>query len=614
MLGTPAYIAPERANGEAFGASADQFALGRTIVAALLGTERLPAWGYELDALPASLPPAAREVVARALALDPADRFPSLAAFEEALAACHLGELAPNVGALEVVRSDASFAWAARPLAIETMGPEIARADYTIDALERAALLPAAHLRAYRAKSGLRTTGFSLYAHTRRLGAHPEAGWLARARHLVVLAPGYLTARECWTELAVALVRDNPDALVVTLDHAGFGDSAFAASPPAMEHVTYEGVGRAALAWTELFDVAPIPTVFLAHSMAATGLSLLPDEDFGPHRARILLTPMFSRLVTRRPSTWGYAFLLHLLAIVLRIPGAYRAFFWVRVVLNPNAAELTLARKRLVLEQAMQLPARAHMQMAIAMKHAVRARMEPLRRTYFVLGANDPEATPEVCTRACQILGVRPERFRWLATGAHSPHLESRTNPEWTHRNRHELVLLVDEALDDVDPSRQIATEFAETQLERLLPAPADGDPPRSGPRGSPAGGALKLDPGDRRDELRRPRGERRVLRRPRAHRDRARGPAREGRILRHARLKGDAVVARGSRPLGGRVRRCSRGGEEESSESEEQRDAQRAMSGRGHGNRPGSAWERVSRPLAMSAEALPSCAPTRRA
>jgi hypothetical protein len=36
-------------------------------------------------------------------------------------------------------------------------------------------------------------------------------------------------------------------------------------------------------------------------------------------------------------------------------------------------------------------------------------------------------------------------------------------NPEGTLRNRHELVLLVDEARDEVSPERRESTEFAET-------------------------------------------------------------------------------------------------------------------------------------------------------
>ncbi len=280
---------------------------------------------------------------------------------------------------------------------------EIARARTTRStrSSRRSLRFPAAALRAFRAVTGLRTTGFSLYGHARCLGARPGVGWLTRARHLVVLAPGYLMARECWTELALALVRDNPDTLVVTIDHSGFGDSAFLDTPPAREHQTFEAVARAILAWTELCGVAAFPTVLVGHSMAATGLFLLPDDAFGPHRARIILTPMFSHVVVRAPSTRVQDAYLAVMALLFRIPALYRGYFALRVRLRNAVRELTPERRRLMLAQALQLPSDTHIQMARALMYAVLPRMEPLRRAYFVLGANDPEATPEVCERAC---------------------------------------------------------------------------------------------------------------------------------------------------------------------------------------------------------------------
>jgi serine/threonine protein kinase len=464
VFGTPAYISPERADGAPFAGPADQFALGRTIVAALLGTERLPTWGREVAALPASLPDAARAVIARAIAIDPADRFPSLAAFEEALASCDLEGLAPNVEALDRVRDEAPYAWASRPLATEAMAPEIVRADYTLDAVARDALLPADRLATFHDLTGLRTTGFSLYGHTRSLGVDVGAPWLTRARHVVILVAGYLMARECWSDLALALVRDNPDTLVVALDHSGFGDSAFVADPPTKDQLTFAGVTRMVLAWTEMCAVDEVPTVLVGHSMAATGLFLLPDEAFGSHRARIVLTPMFSRVFARTPSTRLFEIVMRILAVVLRIPGAYRAFFRARVALDRNVDGLTPARRRAMVDEAVHLPPATHLQLAVALAGAVPARIEPLRRTYFALGVNDPEATPADCERACHLLGVRPERFRWLASGNHCPHIESVVSPEGTLRNRHEIVLLVDEALDEVSTSRHPATELAVTE------------------------------------------------------------------------------------------------------------------------------------------------------
>jgi serine/threonine protein kinase len=471
VIGTPTYVAPERVDGGAVGGAADQFSLGRTIVAALLGTEHLPSWGREIEALPASLPAAARAVVARAIAVEPADRFPSMAAFEEALAACDLDGLRPNVGRLDPVRDERPYAWASQPAATTAMAPEITRADYSIESLERVAALPATGLAKFRALTGLRTNGFSLYGHTRSLGGKPSAGWLARARHVVILVPGYLMAREVWSELALALVRDNPDTLVATIDHSGFGDSAFLANPPAREHLTFSALTRMVLAWTELCGIDPFPTVLLGHSIAGMGLFLLPDEAFGPHRARIVLTPMFSRLAARpasglsRLSQFTRRMVLRLLAVVFVLfPGLYRAYFTRRSKNHPRAGELTPERRELMFEQATRLAPATHMQLGAAVTEAVPARLEPLLRTYFALGKNDVEATPEACERACRILGIRPERFRWFASGGHCPHIENWAHPEGTLRNLRELEQLVDEALGDVSPARRGSTEFAETE------------------------------------------------------------------------------------------------------------------------------------------------------
>ncbi|WP_432994260.1 protein kinase domain-containing protein [Dactylosporangium sp. CA-233914] len=94
LLGTASYIAPERAGGRPATAQSDIYSLG--VVAYLCLAGRLPFEGESLlqialrhandepPPLPADVPPAAREVVARALAKDPAARWPSAAALAEA--------------------------------------------------------------------------------------------------------------------------------------------------------------------------------------------------------------------------------------------------------------------------------------------------------------------------------------------------------------------------------------------------------------------------------------------------------------------------------------------------------------------------------------------------
>lgn len=108
FLGTPAYIAPEQARGELVGPTCDQYALATVLYELVTG--RPPFTGPNALALlhnilkgqytdPRRLNPrvseALAEIIARGMAADPADRYPSVTAFGEALG--HLiGPLDPS--------------------------------------------------------------------------------------------------------------------------------------------------------------------------------------------------------------------------------------------------------------------------------------------------------------------------------------------------------------------------------------------------------------------------------------------------------------------------------------------------------------------------------------
>lgn len=109
MAGTVAYMAPEQWRGEEVSPATDVYALGGTLFALLTGRRpfdrrTLPGLAYAVAILPPPAPsaydvPAAfDEVVATAMAKEPGDRYPSAAAFADAVRAVSSGASGPASG------------------------------------------------------------------------------------------------------------------------------------------------------------------------------------------------------------------------------------------------------------------------------------------------------------------------------------------------------------------------------------------------------------------------------------------------------------------------------------------------------------------------------------
>ncbi len=120
VVGTPAYLAPEQIRGDEVGAPADQFALGVTAFELLTG--RMPFEGNSVLAILASVlhetPPlastvcadvseAVAEVLARAMRRAPAERWPSVSDFADALEAASTGAADKPVAAVPKVSPSA---------------------------------------------------------------------------------------------------------------------------------------------------------------------------------------------------------------------------------------------------------------------------------------------------------------------------------------------------------------------------------------------------------------------------------------------------------------------------------------------------------------------------
>ena len=98
VMGTPAYMAPEQSGGQPLTARADQYATGCVLYELLTGSVPFvsPTLSGMLMAhltqpppeLPRSIPESLRKIVMRLLAKDPAERYPSCAELDQALADC----------------------------------------------------------------------------------------------------------------------------------------------------------------------------------------------------------------------------------------------------------------------------------------------------------------------------------------------------------------------------------------------------------------------------------------------------------------------------------------------------------------------------------------------
>lgn len=109
LVGTPGYMAPEQARGEALDARTDLYALGLVLWEMLTGTHVRSggdaaallelAKRNELPAIPAELPPALRALIERATATSPEQRLASARQMSDELDAFIIGERARHGGA-----------------------------------------------------------------------------------------------------------------------------------------------------------------------------------------------------------------------------------------------------------------------------------------------------------------------------------------------------------------------------------------------------------------------------------------------------------------------------------------------------------------------------------
>jgi hypothetical protein len=458
-VGTPAFMAPEQARGELAAPAADQYALGRTLLEMLVGGT-LPIDPAEaLAELPAELPLPLRAAIARATAMAPADRFPQVSDFAAALAAVELASFPPPRRLAPEVRVRTPFGWTAGADRTAMPAPDLQRADFRLSALAAAQLIAPAALERFVERTGYADLGWTVYGNSGRLGRLTDASAFARATEVVVLLHGMFCDRESWALVAPSVSRDNAQALVIAIDHSGFGETRFAERTPLPEHASPRGLVAMLMAWLELIGVRDLPTVLVGHSMAGASLLTVRDDEVGERVSRLAITPVFPSADAR------YRALLKTAATMLPTLCAVRPMRKLMAGLFASAArEYTPREKQMMADQFMRALPTVVAQVSRQYAGSAPATGDQLQRCMVLIGDNDPVAPARILEPALDALGFPRTHVRRLAaTGGHFPHAEQEQHPEWTLRNVADLTAWIGAMLRASSEGTPMPTEVAST-------------------------------------------------------------------------------------------------------------------------------------------------------
>jgi hypothetical protein len=458
-VGTPAFMAPEQARGEPAGPAADQYALARTLTEMLVGGT-LPIGAAEaLAELPAELPPMLKQALARATANAPDARFPSVSDFAAALAAVDLHRYPPPRRLAPEVRVRTPFGWCGGAERTEMLAPDLQRADFRLSALAAARLLAPDAAAHFAERTGYAELGFTVYGNSGRLGRLTDPSAFARATEIVVLAHGMFCNRDSFGLVAPSVARDNAQAIIIAVDHSGFGDSRFAEATPKPEHASPRGLVTMLTAWLELLGVRDLPAVIVGHSMAGASLLTVRDDELGERISRIAVTPVFPAVDAR------YRVLLKMASTLLPTMGAIKQL---RALMgrwfSSAAREYTARERELMATQFTSAVPTVVARVAREYARSAPAKGDQLQRCLVLIGENDPVAPARILEPALDQLGFPRTHIRRLAsTGGHFPHAEQTMHPEWTLRNVADLTASIGAMLRASSEGTPHPTEVAST-------------------------------------------------------------------------------------------------------------------------------------------------------
>ncbi|HEX9100826.1 MAG TPA: alpha/beta fold hydrolase, partial [Polyangia bacterium] len=434
--GTPGFMAPEQARGEPVGPAADQFSFARTIIEILVGGSD----GADVDDALAMLPPAAAPLVNLlrvATRTEPAARWRTMNDLVAQLQAVELPDVAPAVRLAPERRVLQPFAWTANAHRVDEPAPAIGRADFRLSDLESRALLRGDACAKFRAETGYADFGWALYARTDRLGPIGPST-LARASELVVLLHGWGCTRTVWHDLALAICRDNADAVVLVPDTSGFGESRML--DVAAKQLEPKSLGSAILYWLSLVGVRDFPGALVGHSMSGLNLAMLAPAQVGARLARVAVTPAFMEVVP-----WQ-RFMMRMGTLLLALGARSRLARWIVARLlslqSFSAPTLTREDRLMMVRNIVASPMRT---LAMLARSILTARLPPkaLRGVELVFGAQDPMQPPRAQEKLVALFAGDRDRVHVMASGGHFPHMAFADHPEWSARNQDELVRII---------------------------------------------------------------------------------------------------------------------------------------------------------------------------
>ena len=438
--GTPGFMAPEQARGETVGPPADQYSFARTIIEILVGGSD----GADVDEALGMLPPPAAplaDLLRVATRAEPSARFRTMDELVSRLQAVDLPEVPPAVRLAPERRLLSPYAWATSAHRVDEPAPAIGRADFRLSELEARALVPADAGAKFRAETGYADFGWSLYARTDRLGPISPST-LARASELVVLLHGWACTRVVWHDLALALCRDNADAIVLVPDVNGFGESRMPDATP--KQVEPKALASAILYWLSLVGLRDLPGALVGHSMSGLAISTLTPAQLGARLARVAVTPAFMEVVpwARFMMRMGWT----LLVLAGRSKLARRLVGKLLGLQAFSAPGVSREDRLMMARNVVEAPMRTLALLARAILSA-KLQANSLRGVELVFGEKDPMQPPRAQKKLLASFGGDRDRVHRMGSGGHFPHMPFVDHPEWSARNQDELVRIIGSVL-----------------------------------------------------------------------------------------------------------------------------------------------------------------------